>query len=523
MNEEPGRRFVDGRFELLDRLGSGGMGTVWRARDLALHREVALKEVRPADPALMEGDPSRAALLRERVLREAWALARLQHPHVVTIHQIIEAPDTPYPWIVMELVRGTSLQERLEHGPLAAQEAARLGRGVLSALRAAHAAGIHHRDVKPANILLRTDGSPVLTDFGIAALRDATTLTATGEMIGSPEYIAPERLRGDETRTASDLWSLGMLLYVAVEGYHPLRRATTMATLVAVMSDPVPPPKRAGALAPALVSVLVADPEARPSSEQFDELLAAADAPPAAHTTVPSAHRRRPSSPDAGTAGAGRRTRRIRRAGLVVAAGVIACLVGYSLIQGNSGSGAAASDLPLPHRTPTASSGTTAPAAAPASSAASTAGPTASLLTPAGAKVAVAALRAAAGSDKVTELDLYPSYANADVPSQTQQGVYDIYQYRDGLASPNGPGGTVDSGTTVVDLKTVRWDALTALWLAAEKQLGIPKPTMSYVAVRGDVITGVPAVLLYLSDNYGSAYLEANVQGKVVRLYPRHS
>ena len=522
MNEEPGRRFVDGRFELLDKLGSGGMGTVWRARDLALHREVALKEVRPADPALMEGDPSRAALLRERVLREAWALARLQHPHVVTIHQIIEAPDTPYPWIVMELVRGTSLQERLEQGPLTPQDASRIGRGVLSALRAAHAEGIHHRDVKPANILLRADGSPVLTDFGIAALRDATTLTATGEMIGSPEYIAPERLRGDETRTASDLWSLGMLLYVAVEGYHPLRRGTTMATLVAVMSDPVPPPRRAGALAPALVSVLVPDPEARPSSEQFDELLAAADAPPSTHTTVPSAHRRRPPTPDVSTARTGR-PRRIRRAGLVVAAGVIACLVGYSLIQGSSGSGAAASGLPLPHRsaTPTASSGTTSGTTAPVP--ASTVGSTASLLTPAGAKVAVAALRAATGSDKVTELDLYPSYANADVPSPTQQGVYDIYQYRDGLASPNGPGGTVDSGTTLVDLKAVRWDTLNALWRAAQQQLGIPKPTMSYIAVRGDIITGAPSVLLYLSDNYGSAYLEANLQGKVVRLYPRHS
>jgi serine/threonine protein kinase len=205
-------RVVGGRFELLARLGSGGMGTVWRARDLGLHREVAIKEVRPADAALYENDPSLAAQQRERVLRESRALARLQHPNVVSIYQILESEDSPYPWIVMELVRGTSLDARLREGALSPAEAARIGRDVLGALRAAHAAGILHRDVKPGNVLLRTDGGAVLTDFGIAALHDSTTLTATGEVIGSPEYIAPERLHGDETQTSSDLWSLALLL-----------------------------------------------------------------------------------------------------------------------------------------------------------------------------------------------------------------------------------------------------------------------------------------------------------------------
>lgn len=191
-----GRVLIDNRFELLERLGSGGMGTVWRAHDLALHREVALKEVRPSGAT--EDDPDRARMLRERVLREARALARLNHPNVVTIHHIVDAGETAHPWIVMELVRGRSLQDRLAEGPLTPAEAARLGRGVLAALWTAHAAGICHRDVKPANVLLRDDGSPVLTDFGIAALHDAPSLTASGQLVGSPEYIAPERLRGRE-------------------------------------------------------------------------------------------------------------------------------------------------------------------------------------------------------------------------------------------------------------------------------------------------------------------------------------
>ena len=152
---------VDGRFELLDRLGSGGMGTVWRARDTVLHREVALKAVRP--------DAAATEAVRERVMREARALARLNNPHVVTVHQIID--DDPHPWIVMELVPGVSLDKRLASGPLTPAEAARIGGQVLEALRAAHAAGVQHRDVKPPNILMRPDGSAVLTDFGMSRSR----------------------------------------------------------------------------------------------------------------------------------------------------------------------------------------------------------------------------------------------------------------------------------------------------------------------------------------------------------------
>ncbi|NUT42782.1 MAG: serine/threonine protein kinase, partial [Thermoactinospora sp.] len=270
---------IDNRFELTERLGGGGMGLVWRAWDTALHREVALKEVRPPDPAFEEHDPEAARELRARVLREARALARLNHPHVATIHHIVDPGGDGYPWIVMELVTGGSLQDRLTRGPMPPWEVARLGREVLSALRAAHAVGIQHRDVKPANVLLREDGRSVLTDFGIAAVRESTSLTATGSFIGSPEYIAPERINGQEGDPASDLWSLGMLLYVAVEGRHPLRRSTTLATLAAVLNQEVPPPERAGPLGPVLHALLRRDPAARPDADTLDRMLTQATTP----------------------------------------------------------------------------------------------------------------------------------------------------------------------------------------------------------------------------------------------------
>ncbi|KOU49666.1 serine/threonine protein kinase, partial [Streptomyces sp. MMG1522] len=298
MSEEaPTGRVIDGRFTLVERLGSGGMGMVWRARDEALHRDVALKEVRPPDPALAEYDPEGARTLRARVLREARALARVDHPNVVTVHHIVDPGEDGYPWIVMELVAGSSLHDRLAAGPLEPADAAELGRGVLSALRAAHACGIQHRDVKPANVLLRRDGRPVLTDFGIAAIRESTSLTMTGALIGSPDYIAPERIRGTEGDPSSDLWSLGMLLYVAVEGRHPLRRATTLATLAAVLDEEIPPPVRAGALAPVLNALLTRDIPARPDAEALDRLLAEAATGGARRTPTPTEPvRERPAS-----------------------------------------------------------------------------------------------------------------------------------------------------------------------------------------------------------------------------------
>ncbi|MEU1576812.1 protein kinase [Streptomyces collinus] len=277
MNDgESGRRVIDGRFELQGRLGGGGMGMVWRARDLVLDRDVALKEVRPSDPGLAEYDPDAAAMLRARVLREARALARVDHHNVVTIHHVVDTDAYAYPWLVMELVTGGSLQDRLDKRPLGPVEAARLGREVLAALRAAHDVGIQHRDVKPANVLMRPDGRPVLTDFGIAAIRESTSLTVTGSIIGTPDYMAPERITGGEGGPGSDLWSLAMMLYVAVEGHHPLRRGTTLATLAALLSEELPPPQRAGALTGFLNAVLVKDPVRRADAETADRMLAEA-------------------------------------------------------------------------------------------------------------------------------------------------------------------------------------------------------------------------------------------------------
>ncbi|MHC5700950.1 serine/threonine-protein kinase [Streptomyces tirandamycinicus] len=297
---EPGRRVIDGRFELEARLGGGGMGMVWRARDLVLHRAVALKEVRPPDPGLAEYDPEGAAMLRARVLREARALARVDHPNVVTIHHVVDGGEHTYPWLVMELVTGGSLHDRLEKGPLAPTEAARIGREVLAALRAAHAAGIQHRDVKPANVLMRPDGRPVLTDFGIAAIRESTALTATGSIIGTPDYMAPERISGDEGGPGSDLWSLAMMLYVAVEGRHPLRRGSTLATLAALLSEELPPPFQAGPLTGFLNATLVKDPAVRADADTADRMLAEAAEGRDSAPGAPSAQTP-PTSPSAQT------------------------------------------------------------------------------------------------------------------------------------------------------------------------------------------------------------------------------
>ncbi|MFG3661861.1 serine/threonine-protein kinase [Streptomyces sp. NPDC047706] len=311
---------VDGRFELIERLGSGGMGTVWRARDTVLHRDVALKAVRP--------DAEASEAVRERVMREARALARLSNQYVVTIHQIVEVD--PHPWIVMELVPGVSLQQRLREGPLGPGEAARIGRQLLSGLRAAHAAGIQHRDVKPANVLLRPDGTAVLTDFGIAALQGASALTVTGELVGSPEYMAPERVRGHGDDPAADLWSLGLVLYVCVEGVSPLRRETTLATLAAVLDDPVPPPVCSGPLAPVLQALLVRDPAARPGAGQLDALLAQVESGSTPNWAQPTRTATPPPSPTPtrlDTPRPGRKPRTRRPFLLAVVAAVLATVL----------------------------------------------------------------------------------------------------------------------------------------------------------------------------------------------------
>ncbi|MFC8712552.1 serine/threonine-protein kinase [Streptomyces sp. NPDC057197] len=273
---DPGTgRLIAGRYRLLAKLGHGGMGTVWRAEDETVDREVAVKE-----PRVPEHLPERErANAFERMRREARAAARLDHPAVVNVHDVAVVDGQP--WIVMELVRGRSLGAALQEGTLDAREAARVGLEVLGALEAAHAAGILHRDVKPDNILLGRHGRTVLTDFGIAQIEGETSLTDTGGFVGSPEYIAPERVLGQRPGPASDLWSLGVVLYAATEGVSPFRRSNTPATLQSVLNAaPAPPAAAPGPLAEAITALLRKDPAQRPDAARVRALLTAAAAPP---------------------------------------------------------------------------------------------------------------------------------------------------------------------------------------------------------------------------------------------------
>ncbi|MFG2605196.1 serine/threonine-protein kinase [Streptomyces sp. NPDC048514] len=367
MSVEPGReRVIAGRYRLLTPLGEGGMGTVWRAHDEVLHREVAVKEVR-APAGLPAADVER---MYARLEREAWAAARVANRNVVTVYDV--ATEAGRPWIVMELVRGLSLADRLEaEGPLPPQHAAHIGAEVLSALRGAHAAGVLHRDVKPANVLLADDGRVVLTDFGIASVEGSSALTMTGEVIGSPEFLAPERALGRTPGPESDLWSLGVLLYAAVEGVSPFRQDTPLSTLRAVVDEELPPPHRAGPLTPVIAGLLRKDPAGRLSAEQAQRelrLVAAggasrADTRAVSSPYAPAADR---SSRDGATRPAGPppvplptgypdpwataarpdpRPERNRRAALVLIAGVLAVVlalagVTYALLhRGGGGKG----------------------------------------------------------------------------------------------------------------------------------------------------------------------------------------
>ncbi|MEU9577963.1 serine/threonine-protein kinase [Streptomyces chilikensis] len=278
MTEEPdAQRLVSGRYRLLSPLGSGGMGTVWRARDEVLRREVAVKEVR-APAGLPDDEVER---MYARLEREAWAAARISHRSVVTVYDVVT--DAGRPWIVMELVRGLSLSDVLEaEGALSPARAAAIGADVLAALRAAHRVGVLHRDVKPANVLISNDGRVVLTDFGIATLAGDTALTRTGEVIGSPEYLAPERALGRPSGPEADLWSLGVLLYAAVEGSSPFRLDTPLSTLRAVVDEPQAPPRWAGPLAGVIDGLLRKDPAERITGEEAERqlrLVAAGGAP----------------------------------------------------------------------------------------------------------------------------------------------------------------------------------------------------------------------------------------------------
>jgi serine/threonine protein kinase len=358
VSEDPGReRVIADRYRLLSPLGEGGMGTVWRARDEVLHREVAVKEVRA--PAGLPGPE--VERMYARLEREAWAAARVANRNVVMVYDV--AMESGRPWIVMELVRGLSLADRLEaEGPMPPQRAAHIGAEVLSALRAAHAAGVLHRDVKPANVLLANDGRVVLTDFGIASVEGSSALTMTGEVIGSPEFLAPERALGRTPGPESDLWSLGVLLYAAVEGVSPFRQDTPLSTLRAVVDEELPPPHRAGPLAPVIEGLLRKDPAARLSAERAEQELRivaaggspsgtgaprAATVPVAPYSAPTVAAQQQPPSPTPPLPlpePVANPPERGRRAALVLAVGVLALVLalaglGYALMHHGSGNG----------------------------------------------------------------------------------------------------------------------------------------------------------------------------------------
>ncbi|MDA0567607.1 serine/threonine protein kinase [Streptomonospora sp. S1-112] len=272
------------RYRLLEPIGHGGMGTVWRAEDELLHRHVAIKEVRVA-PDL---DPDKRDELIARTMREARICAGLStHPGIVTIHDVVREGGRP--WIVMELVSGRGLDRVVaEEGPLSPRRTAEVGRQIFAALDSAHRAGVVHRDVKPANVMLLPDGRAMLSDFGIAVSDSEDKLTLTGKLPGSPGYVAPERLRHNVMSPAADVWSLGATLYFAVEGRSAFERPTNAGRLTAALESPPDPPRRAGPLRPVLNGMLQPDPEHRLGGSALDSALAGVVAGAGAEDATPT-------------------------------------------------------------------------------------------------------------------------------------------------------------------------------------------------------------------------------------------
>jgi serine/threonine protein kinase len=282
---------VVGRYRLGESIGQGGMGRVWGAVDEVLDRPVAVKEMRIDNLAAEE-----AQIRRERSLREARATARIDHPNVVRVYDVVQESDRL--WIVMELVDARSLEQILvQNGPVGRTEAARIGIGLTRALREVHAVGVLHRDIKPGNVLIDTRGRVVLTDFGIAAIQDLAGLTVAGMLVGSPDYMAPERIEGRPQGPPSDLWSLGATLCAALAGQSPFARPTTMATLHAVLYEEPRLPSEPGPLRDALAGLLRKDPEARLTLDELHDVLVplAAQPQPAGEPEEPAGEPEEPA------------------------------------------------------------------------------------------------------------------------------------------------------------------------------------------------------------------------------------
>jgi serine/threonine protein kinase len=332
-------RVIAGRYRLEARLGRGGMGVVWRATDHLLGRTVAVKEL-PLDEFDETLSADAARRRRERTLREARAVAQLSHPHVIVVHDVVEHDERPY--IVMEFIDGGSLADRIAaHGPVDAAEAARIGIDLLSALSTAHAAGVLHRDIKPANVLIENGTDRVvLTDFGIAQIAGAATLTESGAFVGSPEYTAPERMSGARTGPESDLWSVGALLCAALSGESPFRRDSLSGIVHAVVSAEIRPPVQAAPVLPVVQGLLERDPgrrlDAAGAERRLRVFLETGHTPtwrdmPAGDSQGPGA--RQPQSP------AGHPTRGMLTAALLVAAMAGAGISAAALLMDRDGNG----------------------------------------------------------------------------------------------------------------------------------------------------------------------------------------
>ncbi|WP_372663074.1 serine/threonine-protein kinase [Amycolatopsis kentuckyensis] len=263
------RRIRD-RYRLLEPIGGGAMGTVWRAQDEMLDRTVAIKELLlPHDH-----DESRTEEAKNRAMREARIAARLQHSHAITVFAVLEEEDRP--WLIMEYLPSKSFAVVVGEEPASVDDAVRVGAQISSALAGAHRAGIVHRDVKPANILVSEDGTAKITDFGISRAIGDVKLTATGEIAGTPAYLAPEVARGEDASFAADVFSLGATLYAAVEGTSPYGTADNpIALLYKASSGEIEPPEKAGRLTPLLLRMLATEPAERPSMDEVERELRA--------------------------------------------------------------------------------------------------------------------------------------------------------------------------------------------------------------------------------------------------------
>jgi eukaryotic-like serine/threonine-protein kinase len=261
-------RVIGGRYVVLGELGRGGMGIVWRAEDRVIGRQVAVKELHLADGL----SPEDRHNFRERLLREARTAGRLSDPGIVTVYDVVT--DNGVDHIVMELIEARTLSEVVTaNGPLDERAVASVAQQLLSALGAAHRAGVAHRDVKPGNVMLLPDGRVKLTDFGIAQATDDTRLTSTGLLVGSPGYLAPEQLDGADASPASDLWALGATLYFAVDGRGPFNRDTTAATIAAVLQAEIPPTRARGPLGSVIAGLLQRNPAVRLTGVQAAAIL----------------------------------------------------------------------------------------------------------------------------------------------------------------------------------------------------------------------------------------------------------